>query len=185
MTTDHAHEGAFQAFGEKQRTLEYKKARAELTHGVEKLYEAYQLGMVRTWGDFTVGKTEYGAPAFKVNKKDDHDRTERTVAFDELAAKQYGATEDEGAFVPQGQTSVIATFEDKTFNDTTHQFERIGWTVWGDGSVERLTGRTNEKGEFVTIGAKTNDVMDLHMANEYLAGVMKDTILPEPTDAQS
>lgn len=175
MTQDHADERAFRAMGEAQRTQEFKEARSTLIGDIQKLHEAYKLGMANTWGNFRIGKSDFGTPAILVDHTEDGSKTERVIGFDELAFKQY---EDGQNYEHKGQTDIVASFEDETFNERTRQFERIGWTVRGDGAVERLLGEEKD-GQYWRVGKTTNDVMDLQMAHEFLQGVIQNTVLPE------
>lgn len=183
MTHDHADELSIRpAITETQRTAEFKTARSDFIGKSRQLYEAYQLGMLDHFGSYKFGKTEFGVPSVTDNIKTDpdsttsKDRTERTIGFDELAFGQYEEGQD---YEFGGQTDVVASFEETTFNETTRQFERLGWIVWGDGSVDRLTSEVRD-GKTWNVSRKTNDTMDLQAANDYLSGVIRDTVTPDP-----
>lgn len=176
MTQDHADERAFRAIGEAQRTQEFKDARSTLIDDIRKLHEAYTLGMTTTWGNFRIGKSDFGTPAILVDHQEDGNKTERVIAFDDLAFRQYEESQTYGS--QGGQLDVVASFEDETFNEKTRQFERIGWTVRGDGSVQRLLGEEKD-GQYWRVNKATNDVMDLQVAHDFMRGVIDSTVLPE------
>ncbi len=173
MTQDH--EGAMRAIGEANRTPEFKQHRSNLVNLAVEIAEMYQLGMVNTFGNYTV-KSLANDKGLRVEASlnEGNDLGRRSVTINPLAVDYYERTlsdDEEKPYSFAGQLDHLVTYDEELFNGKTREFERTGWTVNGDGSVHRLSYEYDEQGKRINSSRATNDHADLEAAITFLETV--------------
>lgn len=171
---DHASERNSRIITEAQRTQEFKKLRTSLLDSIRSLHTGLSEGHAKDGIDYWVSsELRGGGTRITMPITLEAGKGERAVIFREEAYRYF---EEGEAYGPTDSEAVIAWFDERIKDDATHEFERIGWSVQGDGSVHRLFYEKPATGDLVPAERATDDSADLQMANSYLAQVLVDSV---------
>lgn len=183
MDNENAPADGMRSIGETQRTADFKHERSGLIEAIKLLAEGMQLGRSRKQGNFTGGPLPKGGLRYEISDEFEGNLGRRVVVLHDNEYSVYEEGEEK-AYGPHGQLDLVAHFAEETFDETHKQWKKRGWEIYGDGSVKRLSWQQNEKGDQVEVSTTTNDVLDLIEANEYLRGVIAETLMPEQPETK-